>query len=478
MYESIFLFIVQVFQPFIDIVGSFISLINDIMNNTVHLIIYNEFTHIAILSVMALAFAVDGVEMIIRARVASRNQSLLSEFRADLANNRPSQDPDLTVIMPAYKNAKEIDRCLHYLLKAGVPRDKILVVDDCSNDNFVTATTAANYGVKVISIGRNTKKVGAVRAGLHAVDTKYVAVLDSDSVMLNSYSTIAKTIQEMEILGLDAVAGRVLPCPPASVVGRGLKANKRNLLLEIQTLEFDMTMRVGRGSMYAIQRLNHSYKLKYAEILLVSGAFGLFRTAMIRDVMDDMKEETFIGEDCERTLKLLIKGGKVGYSNDILLLSACKMDLRSHFPQRVSWAAVFLRMYLRRFGYSVCKRKLAGTTYIVMLVRDVINHPLKILSIPLMFLYPLEFAGLMGFYIAMNIFLTRTILADLRVSPDILVLDLFYKLYMSVVLTPLGYSQAIFNEIKLHTIDRNRRTAPIEVVRAWNFPTQPLRVLH
>jgi cellulose synthase/poly-beta-1,6-N-acetylglucosamine synthase-like glycosyltransferase len=468
LYEEILFFMVSVVQlPFSD---NIIQLIN----NTVQLVIYNESTHIAILSVIAIAFVVDGLDLIIRARTASRNQPLLSEFRADLANNPPSHDPDLTVIMPAYKNPEEVDRCIHYLLKAGVPCERIIVVDDYSNDNFETATSAANFGVKVISIGRNTKKVGAVNVGLHAVDTKYVAVLDSDSILLSSYSMLAKAIEEMEILGLDAMAGRVLPCPPASMVGRGLKSDKRSLLLELQTFEFDQTMRVGRASMYGIQRLNGSYKLKYADILLISGAFGLFRTPMIREVMYNIKEETIIGEDAERTLKILAKNGQVGYSNDLLVLSACTTDMPSHFKQRVGWSGGFFRTYVSRFGWSVCKRKLAGTTYLVLLVRDLLLHPLKLLLIPSLLLYPLEFVCLIGFYIALNIFITRTVLADLKVSRTVLVLDLFYKLYMTVFAATLGYYKAILHEIKLHTIDRNRKIAPIEIVRLWNLPTQQM----
>lgn len=446
-----------------------------LQNDTVQLVLYDEWTHIVILSVLVTAFVIDGVEMLIRARAFSKSQLLLSKFRADLANNPPSSDPDVTVILPAYKNPEEVERCILYLLKAGIPHEKILVVDDYSNDNFKTATKAASFNVKVISIGRNSQKVGAVNVGLDAADTKYVVVLDSDSVLLASYSRLAKAIEEMEILGLDAMACRILPCPPASEVGTELQFDKKNIMLELQTLEFDQAMRLGRGSMYALQRLNGSYKLKYADVIAIPGAFGIFRRTLLRQVMSNIKEESILAEDAERTLKILGKNGKVGYADDILVLTAAKLDMDSHFNQRVGWTAGLFRCFVSWFGASVCKRKLPGMVYLSILVRDVLIHPLKLLSIPFLLLYPLEFASLMGFYFALTIVITCRIDVDVNISRSVLVLIFFYRLYMNIFPTTAGYFKALLHEIKLHTIDRNRKVPPIEIVRVWNLPTQPPR---
>jgi len=439
----------------------------------VQLVLYDERTHIVIFGVFVTAFVTDGVDMLIRARAFSKGQLLLSKFRADLANSPPSSDLDVTVILPAYKNPEEVERCIHYLLKAGIPHEKILVVDDYSNDNYETATRAAYFKVKVISIGRNSQKVGAVNVGLDVADTKYVVVMDSDSVLFASYNRIAKAIEEMEILGLDAMATRILPCPPASEVGTELHLNKRSMMLELQTLEYDQFMRLGRGSMYALQRLNGSYKLKYADVITIPGAFGIFRRTLLRQAMNNIKEESILAEDAERTLKILSKNGKIGYADDIVVLTAAKLDMDSHFYQRVGWTAGLFRCFVSRFGASVCKRKLAGTAYLSILVRDVLIHPLKVLSIPFFLFYPLEFASLMGFYFALTIFITYRIDVDVKVSRTALWLVFFYRLYMNIFPTTAGYFKALLHEIRLHTIDRNRKVPPIEIVRVWNLPMKP-----
>jgi cellulose synthase/poly-beta-1,6-N-acetylglucosamine synthase-like glycosyltransferase len=439
-------------------------------NDLVQLVFYDERTHIVMFGVFVTSFVIDGVDILIRARAFSKGQLLLTKFRADLANNPLSSNPDLTVILPAYKNPEEVERCIHYLLKAGIPHQKILVVDDFSNDNYETATRAANFKVKVISIGRNSQKVGAVKVGLDVADTKYVMVMDSDSVLLASYSRIAKAIEEMEILGLDAMASRLLPCPPASEVGTKLQLDKRSIMLELQSLEYDQSMRLGRGPMYSLQRLNGSYKLKYAEVIAIPGAFGIFRRALLRQVMSTIKEESILAEDAERTLKILGKNGKVGYTDDIVVLTAAKLYWDPHFYQRVGWTAGLFRCFVSWFGASVCKRKLAGMAYLSILVRDVFMHPLKILSIPFLLFYPWEFASLMGLYFALTIVITHRVDADVKVSHTALGLLLFYRLYMFIFPTTAGYFKALLHEIKLHTIDRNRKVPPIEIVRVWNLP--------
>lgn len=145
----------------------------------------------------------------------------------------------------------------------------------------------------------------------------------------------------------------------------------------------------------------------------------------------------------------------------------------SHFSQRVGWSAGLFRCFVSRFGASVCNRKLAGISYLSILIREIINHPLRILSIPFLLLYPLEFVSLIGLYVAINIFIGSRISVDLKLPVSIYVLTVFYRLYMSMFPTTAGYFKALLHEIKLHTIDRNRKLPPIKTVRIWNFSPQP-----
>lgn len=445
-----------------------------LFGDKLELILYNETTHIALVGILITAFVLDGLELIIKAHTFSANQPLISKFRAGLEQGSQNYDPDLTIILPAYRNPLEVERSVQYLLKAGVPRKKIVVVDDYSNDKFETATRAAKLGVRVLSIGRNSKKVGAVNVGLDAVDTKYVMVLDSDCVLLSSYSKIARVIQEMEILGLDGMAGRILPCLPASESGMKLYSDKKSILLDLQYLEYDQAIRLGRGAMYALQRKNGSYSVKYADVLVVSGAFGIFRRTVLRQAMSNIKEESILAEDAERTLKILGKNGMVGYADDILILTSAKLDLSSHYKQRVDWAAGFFRTFVSRFGASVCKRKVAGATYLLWLVRDILIHPLRLLSIPFLLLYPLEFLSLIAFYYILNISLVRKVDYDITASRTILALMLFYKLYMAWIPTTIGYATALVHELKLHMFHRTKRLPPIDIVQTWNTPLESI----
>lgn len=414
------------------------------------------------------AFVADGIEILIRARAFNRNQLNLTKFRDEFIEK---YDLDFTVILPAYRKPQEdLKRSIHSLLKAGIPKNQILVVDDFSDDQFKTAGTAAKLGVRVMSISRNTKKVGALKIAVDAINTKYVVLMDSDSVLLTNCDGLKRAINEMGLLGLDAMAGRVLPFHPSLKAGseRSLAPEKKGLLLELQSLEYDQSMRLGRGSMYSVDAQSGSYRLKYAEVTCVSGAFGIFRTTVLRQVMTKIKEE-FSGEDFERTLRILGINGKVGYSDNIVVLTSAPVNLVSHVKQRVEWSAGLFRCSFSKFGGTVCKRKRAGLTYLTNLIRDIIIHPLKLFSIPFLLLfYPIGFLSLIIFYTALNFLVAKKLNIGNAAPTKALLLLPFYKFYISIVPTTIGYLKAFVYDVKLHTLSRNYRARPIGIIREWN----------
>ena len=216
--------------------------------------------------------------MLIRTRAFFRNKSKLSEFRNSL-KDRDLEDPDFTVIMPAYRNYDAVKRAVEHLLEMGIPSKQILVVDDFSNDQYATALETSKLGVRVVSINRNSKKVGAINLGLDVVKTEFVVLLDSDSFVVSSCQRLREAMLEMQTLGLDAMAGRVLPCGYSPTVESELfpLSERRSRMLQLQWLEYDQAMRLGRGAMYALKKEESEFRVKHAEVSSVSGAFGIFR---------------------------------------------------------------------------------------------------------------------------------------------------------------------------------------------------------
>ncbi|MFC1488111.1 glycosyltransferase family 2 protein [Thermoproteota archaeon] len=407
--------------------------------------------------------------MLIRTIAFSRNDLKLYVFRK-LLKKKDLSDPNFTVIMPAYRNSDAVVRSVKNLLKLGIPSKQILVVDDFSNDHYATARETSKLGVKVISIDRNSKKVGAINLGLETVKTDYVVMLDSDSFVVCSYKRLQEAMFEMQILGLDAMAGRVLPCgySPTVELERFPLSEKKNRLLQLQWLEYDQAMRLGRGSMYSLKNVETEFKINYAEVSSVSGAFGIFRRTALLNALKrfEDREESFLGEDIERTWKLLDNKGNVGYSDDIIILTSAPLSVVGHFKQRVIWAEGLFRCVFTDFGRSLVKRKLAGVSYAVSLVRDVLLQPLRILSIFLIFSNPVGFLSILLFYFIMNVLLTRKVSQNMYLSNKILILLPFYRLYVSTIPTTIGYLRAFLHLIKLYAKPK-RVTLPIKIANKW-----------
>lgn len=84
---------------------------------------------------------------------------------------------DLTVTIPAYNEEASIKDTIRSV-KSHVPKCTIIVVDDCSTDK--TNKIAKNEKVKVIRHSRNKGYGAALKTGMLAAKTKYVAFLDAD----------------------------------------------------------------------------------------------------------------------------------------------------------------------------------------------------------------------------------------------------------------------------------------------------------
>jgi cellulose synthase/poly-beta-1,6-N-acetylglucosamine synthase-like glycosyltransferase len=412
----------------------------------------------------------DGVEVLVRGRAFFRNKSEVSEFRHGL-KEKDKGDSSFTVILPAYRNSDAVKMAVTHLLEMGIPSKQILVVDDFSNDQYATATETSKLGIRVISINRNSKKVGAINLGLDAAKTDYVVMLDSDSFIVSSYPRLREAILEMQELGLDAMAGRVLPCGYSPTIESELfpLSEKRSRLLQLQWLEYDQAMRLGRGAMYSLKKKDSKFGIKYAEVSSVSGAFGIFRrTALIEALKRfEDKEESFLGEDIERTWKLLGNKGNIGYSDDVIILTSAPLGTVRHFKQRVIWAEGLFRCVFTDFGWSLIRRKLAGASYAISLVRDVLLQPLRILSIFFVFSNPVGFLSILLFYFILNIFVTKKASHDMHPSIKILLLLPFYRFYVSTIPATAGYLRAFLHLVNLYARPK-RVLPPIGIANEWN----------
>src|SRR4051812_17566197 len=89
---------------------------------------------------------------------------------------------DLTVIIPAYNEEDFIGDTVESVKVQTLMPKRVIVVDDCSEDR--TGEIAKYLGADVVRPMQNTgTKAGAQNTGLQYVKTKYVMVLDADTIL-------------------------------------------------------------------------------------------------------------------------------------------------------------------------------------------------------------------------------------------------------------------------------------------------------
>jgi glycosyltransferase involved in cell wall biosynthesis len=128
-----------------------------------------------------------------------------------LARKHP---PSLAVIIPAFNASKTIGFCLQSVLRSGIAKDNIVVVDDGSTDS--TMELAREFGVKVVHQARR----GPARArnfGAGMVDADILFFLDADCTLaFDALDRVGRFFTENP--GIDVLIGSYDDLPAESNV--------------------------------------------------------------------------------------------------------------------------------------------------------------------------------------------------------------------------------------------------------------------
>jgi len=102
-------------------------------------------------------------------------------------------EPFISVIVPAFNEERNIERCLHALLEQDYRKDRyeVLVVDNGSRDR--TRQLALELGVQVIEIPRSTVSVARNIGAQHAQGS-ILGFVDADCVAASNWLRVAATL--------------------------------------------------------------------------------------------------------------------------------------------------------------------------------------------------------------------------------------------------------------------------------------------
>jgi peptidoglycan-N-acetylglucosamine deacetylase len=221
--------------------------------------------------------------------------------------------PPITVLVPAYNEAKVIRRTLDGVLQADYPNLNILVVDDGSKDgtaDIVRAYARQHPQVKLLA-KPNGGKWSALNEGFRATASALIVTIDADTIV--PPHTIRELIAPFADPSVDAVCGNVQ-------VG-----NVHNILTAFQDVEYVTTQNYDRRAFEALNCIS-----------VVPGATGAWRRSTVLRVggYSDMT----LTEDADLTLTMLANGARIVYAPEARSVTEAPDTVADLYKQRIRWS--------------------------------------------------------------------------------------------------------------------------------------------
>jgi cellulose synthase/poly-beta-1,6-N-acetylglucosamine synthase-like glycosyltransferase len=296
--------------------------------------------------------------LIIALKTSAMHQHRLESIRLSWIKDSPMAPP-ITVIAPAHNEEASIRVAARNLLGLDYPQLEVIIVNDGSEDRtleelreefrlrpvravYVPEAKSApvrglyrsDVDARLVVVDKEAggSKADAVNAGLNAATSPYVCVVDSDSLL--ERDALLRII--VPILAdpkrVVAVGGIIRVLNGSEIQGGQIRRVRlpRKSIEVIQVIEYLRAFLIGREAWAQGNML-----------MIISGAFGLFRTDLVRAVGGYRSRA--IGEDFDLVARLhrhmLEKGAdyQIRFVPDPMCWTEVPSDLRSLGRQRARW---------------------------------------------------------------------------------------------------------------------------------------------
>lgn len=310
---------------------------------------------------------------------SARHQRRLESHRLEWIHSSVLTPP-ITILAPAHNEEKSIRTSVRSMLELDYPELEVIVINDGSSDRTLQELTeefrlreinsvyiAQVASARVRGLYRSSRdprllvidkepggsKADAVNAGLNAATSPWVCVVDSDS-MLES-DALLRIMTPVLYGSKDVVgAGGIVRVLNGSTVERGRMKQvrlPRKPIEAIQVVEYLRAFLIGREAWGTLDML-----------MIISGAFGVFRTDLIRAIGG--YRAAAIGEDFDLVARLhryLLdrrETYKIQFVADPVCWTEVPFDWRSLARQRMRWQKGLLdvlwpnrnMLFRRRYG--------------------------------------------------------------------------------------------------------------------------------
>ncbi|HXJ12783.1 MAG TPA: glycosyltransferase [Candidatus Limnocylindrales bacterium] len=317
--------------------------------------------------------------LIVALKTSLAHQRRLESHRLNWIKETPLAPP-ITIIVPAHNEEGSIRVAVRNLLQLDYPQLEVIVVNDGSDDRtldemreefllrlvravYVAEAKSApvrglyrselNASLLVVDKEPGGSKADAVNAGLNAATSPYVCVVDADSI-LERDALLRIMMPILEDPKRVVAVGGIIRVLNGSEIAEGQLRRARlpsKSIEVIQVVEYLRAFLIGREAWGQGNML-----------MIISGAFGVFRTDLVRAVGG--YRPTAIGEDFDlvarlhRHLRQQQMDYHIQFVPDPMCWTEVPSDLRSLGRQRARWQKGLLdvlwpsrdMLFRRRYG--------------------------------------------------------------------------------------------------------------------------------
>lgn len=279
-------------------------------------------------------------------------------YRLDWIRTSPLAPP-ISILAPAHNEEKSIRASVRSLLSLDYPHLELIVINDGSADRTLEVLTrefalqplnalyvrqvacarvrgmyqsASDPRLLVVDKEPGGSKADATNAGLNAATSPYVCVVDADSVLERDalLRIMVPVVTDPQRVVAAGGVVRVLNGSPVKAGQVETVRLPRKAVEIIQVIEYLRAFLIGREAWAHLNML-----------LIISGAFGVFRTDVVRAIGGFRSNA--IGEDMDlvsrmhRYLRCEGKPYSIQFVSDPVCWTEVPSDLRSLGRQRARW---------------------------------------------------------------------------------------------------------------------------------------------
>lgn len=237
--------------------------------------------------------------------------------------------PKVTVLLPCYNEAANVDETIHHLFKQNYPHMDVIAINDGSKDDTASRLDALvrQYPALQVLHQTNQGKASAMNNGLGHARGDIIVGIDGDAIL--DYDAIGYMVSHF--LSSPNVSG---------VTGNPRVRTRSTAIGKIQTGEFSAII----GLIKRAQRI-------YGMVFTISGVICAFRRKALEEIGGwnvDM-----ITEDIDVSWRIQLAGGQVRYEPRAMCWVLMPETLHGLFKQRLRWAQGGGEVFLRYFSQTI-----------------------------------------------------------------------------------------------------------------------------